>query len=103
MKAKVFDHKFDNGNDDIISNLDLKKARRVNQEAKRINVDFPAWVVESLDQEAERIGVTRQSLIKVWLVERLRAEANERASPYQLSEASFDTLMEIVHEYKSKS
>lgn len=50
MKAKVFDDKFDNGNDDIISELDLKKARRVNQETKRINVDFPAWVVESLDQ-----------------------------------------------------
>jgi hypothetical protein len=47
----------------------------VNQEQKRINVDFPAWVVESLDREAARIGVTRQSIIKVWLVERLQAEA----------------------------
>ena len=75
MKAKNFDTKFDEDADDIIDNLDVKSARRVNQEAKRINVDFPAWVVESLDREAARIGVTRQSIIKVWLVERLRAEA----------------------------
>lgn len=75
MKAKDFDVKFDEGADDIIDDLDVKSARRVNQEAKRINVDFPAWVVESLDREAARIGVTRQSIIKVWLVERLRAEA----------------------------
>lgn len=75
MKAKDFDDKFDEGADDIIEDLNIKAARRVNQEAKRINVDFPAWVVESLDREAARIGVTRQSIIKVWLVERLRAEA----------------------------
>lgn len=75
MKAKDFDSKFDEGEDDIIDDLEAKSARRVNQEAKRINVDFPAWVVESLDREAARIGVTRQSIIKVWLVERLRAEA----------------------------
>lgn len=75
MKAKDFDSKFDEGTDDIIDDLDVKTARRVNQEAKRINVDFPAWVVESLDREAARVGVTRQSIIKVWLVERLRAEA----------------------------
>lgn len=75
MKAKDFDTKFDEGAEDIIDALDVKSARRVNQEAKRINVDFPAWVVESLDREAARIGVTRQSIIKVWLVERLRTEA----------------------------
>jgi len=75
MKAKDFDSKFDESEDDIIDDLEVKSARRVNQQAKRINVDFPAWVVESLDREAARIGVTRQSIIKVWLVERLRAEA----------------------------
>jgi hypothetical protein len=75
MKAKDFDKKFDQGQKDIIDDLDLSTARRANQEQKRINVDFPAWVVESLDREAARIGVTRQSIIKVWLVERLRAEA----------------------------
>ena len=80
MKAKDFDKKFDEGQEDIIEDLDLSTARRTNQqEQKRINVDFPAWVVESLDREAARIGVTRQSIIKVWLVERLQAEsANKR-------------------------
>ena len=75
MKAKDFDKKFEEGQKDIIDDLDLSSARRVNQEQKRINVDFPAWVVESLDREAARIGVTRQSIIKVWLVERLQAES----------------------------
>ena len=79
MKAKDFDKKFEEGQEDIVDDLDLSSARRVNQEQKRINVDFPAWVVESLDREAARIGVTRQSIIKVWLVERLQAEsANKR-------------------------
>jgi hypothetical protein len=75
MKAKEFDKKFDEGKKDVIEDLDLSSARRVNQEQKRINVDFPSWVVESLDREAARVGVTRQSIIKVWLVERLKAEA----------------------------
>lgn len=75
MKAKDFDKKFDQDKKDIIDDLDLSTARRANQEQKRINVDFPAWVVESLDREAARIGVTRQSIIKVWLVERLKSEA----------------------------
>ena len=75
MKAKDFDRKFDDGREEIVDDLDLSTARRVNQEQKRINVDFPAWVVEALDREASRIGVTRQSIIKVWLVERLQAEA----------------------------
>ena len=75
MKAKDFDKKFEEGQEDIVDDLDLSSARRVNQQQKRINVDFPSWVVESLDREAARIGVTRQSIIKVWLVERLQAEA----------------------------
>ena len=75
MKAKDFDKKFDENQDDVLDDLDFSTARRVNQEQKRINVDFPAWVVESLDREAARMGGTRQSIIKVWLVERLQAEA----------------------------
>ena len=75
MKTKDFDKKFDEGQEDIIDDLDLSTARRTNLEQKRINVDFPAWVVESLDREAPRVGVTRQSIIKVWLVERLQAES----------------------------
>lgn len=75
MKAKDFDRKFDQGVEDLVDDLDLSTVRRVNQAQKRINVDFPSWVVDSLDREAARIGVTRQSIIKVWLVERIKAEA----------------------------
>ena len=70
MKAKTFDRKFDaNGN--VIGQLDPKKARRLGAQAKRVNVDFPTWMVHSLDREARRLGVTRQSLIKLWLADRL--------------------------------
>ncbi len=79
MKAKEFDEKFDKNLDDVGDDLDLSTMRRVNQEQKRINVDFPSWVIDSLDREAARIGVTRQSIIKVWLVERLQSEASNKA------------------------
>ena len=73
MKASEFDKKFDDG-ESIISELDITRARRPGEEARRINVDFPAWMVESLDKEARRIGVTRQSIIKMWLAERLQQQ-----------------------------
>ena len=78
MKAKVFDEKFDAG-DDILDVLDLTKAKRTMQDQKRVNVDFPAWMIESLDKEASRVGVTRQSIIKVWLAERLENLAANKA------------------------
>ena len=74
MKAKKFDSEFDSGKD-ITGALDLSKISRPNQEQKRVNVDFPSWMVESLDKEASRLGVTRQSIIKVWLAERLESVA----------------------------
>jgi hypothetical protein len=70
MKAKTFDRKFDSGGK-ILDEVDLSKARRVGTDAKRVNVDFPAWMVDSLDREARRLGVTRQSLIKLWLADKL--------------------------------
>ena len=70
MKARDFDEKFDVG-EDLSSDLDFSKARRLNQEPKRINVDFPTWMIESLDREAKRLGVTRQSIIKIWIAEML--------------------------------
>ena len=70
MKAREFDKKFDEG-EDISKYLDVSKARRPEQEQKRVNVDFPLWMVHSLDKEAKRLGVPRQSIIKVWLAERL--------------------------------
>jgi hypothetical protein len=70
MKAKDFDQQFDE-NIDITQSLDLSKTKRILQEQKRVNVDFPTWMIESLDREAGKLGVTRQSIIKVWLAERL--------------------------------
>ncbi|GAB6908579.1 conserved hypothetical protein [Desulfosarcina cetonica] len=70
MKAKELDKNFDEGKS-IIEHLDLSKARRPNQEQKRVNVDFPLWMIRSLDKEAKRLGVPRQSIIKIWLAERL--------------------------------
>ena len=75
MKAKDFDKKFDAGNEDIIDDLDLSSIRRPNQKPRRVNVDFPEWMIASLDKEAARLGVTRQSIIKVWLAERLESPA----------------------------
>ena len=70
MKAKDFDKKFDDGQS-IIKHVDVSKARRPEQEQKRVNVDFPLWMLQSLDKEAKRLGVPRQSVIKVWVAERL--------------------------------
>jgi hypothetical protein len=75
MKAKNFDRRFDEGKD-VSADLDLTTVRRPTQEQRRVNVDFPAWMIESLDHEAARLGVTRQSIIKVWLAERLERQAS---------------------------
>lgn len=70
MKAKEFDKRFDNGRD-ISKYLTMSKARRPGQEQKRVNVDFPLWMIHLLDKEAKRLGVPRQSIIKVWVAERM--------------------------------
>ena len=74
MKAKDLDKKFDEGKS-LLKDIDLSKARRPNQEQKRVNVDFPLWMIQSLDREAKRLGVPRQSVIKMWLAEKLRKSA----------------------------
>lgn len=71
MKARDFDKKFDAG-DDVSRHLDLSKARRPGHEQQRVNVDFPVWMVDSLDREASRLGVPRQSLIKMLIARHLQ-------------------------------
>ncbi|MGI6656963.1 MAG: type II toxin-antitoxin system BrnA family antitoxin [Desulfobulbus sp.] len=71
MKAQDFDAKFEAG-EDLTAHLDFSKARRVNQESRRVNIDFPSWVVEGLDRQAKRLGITRQALVKVWIAEKLK-------------------------------
>lgn len=75
MKAREFDDKFDAG-EDITEHLDLTASRRPGEDQRRVNVDLPAWMILSLDREARRLGVTRQSIIKVWLAERLELKAS---------------------------
>ena len=84
MKAKDFEQRFDEGVD-LTASLDLSKAKRVLQGQKRVNVDFPTWMIDSLDREASKLGVTRQSVIKIWLAERLEATASNL--PFQRTRA----------------
>ncbi len=70
MKASKFDAKFDRG-ENILDALDLSKAKRPMQQQALVSLDIPTWMLDSLDKEAARIGISRQSIIKVWLAERL--------------------------------
>jgi hypothetical protein len=79
MKAKKFDRDFDAGKD-VTSALKASRARRGKQAQKRVNVDIPVWMIEELDNEAQRLGVTRQSIIKVWLAERLERLSSKSAT-----------------------
>ena len=72
MKASEIDKKFDDNQDDILEYFDTSKIRMINEEPKRVNIDFPSWMVKSLDKEAKHIGVSRQAVIKMWLAERLQ-------------------------------
>jgi hypothetical protein len=71
MDVNELDRKFDDGEEEILGYFDMDAAKRPNRRVRRVNVDFPEWVVEALDAEARRLGVTRQSVIKVWIAERL--------------------------------
>jgi len=75
VKASDFDREFDEGKD-VTADLDRSKVRRPAQEQRRVNVDFPSWMIQSLDREARRLGVTRQSIIKVWIAERLERKVS---------------------------
>ncbi len=75
MKTEDFDKNFDNG-EDVSMQLDFTKARRPGREQRRVNVDFPVWMIESLDREAKHLGIPRQSVIKVWIAERLEQKVS---------------------------
>ena len=84
ITAKELDRRFDDG-EDISVYLDWSKATRPGLEQRRVNVDLPSWMILSLDSEAKRVGVTRQSIVKVWLAERLKAEQGA-ASPMRVDQ-----------------
>ena len=79
MNSSEFDRRFEEG-ESVLEALDLEAARRPRLEARRVNVDFPLWMVEQLDREASRLGVTRQSIIKLWLAERLESRSTASIS-----------------------
>jgi len=72
MKASKIDKVFDENQEDVLQYFDTSKIKMINEEPKRINIDFPAWMVKSLDKEARHIGVSRQAIIKMWLAEKLQ-------------------------------
>ena len=74
MKTTELDKRFDAG-EDVSDVIAWDSARRINQEPRRVNVDFPAWMVSSMDREADRLGISRQALIKAWIAERLERKA----------------------------
>ena len=73
MKASELDKKFDEDQEDVLEYFDTSKVRMINEESKRVNIDFPAWMVQSLDKEAKHVGVSRQAVIKMWLAEKLQS------------------------------
>jgi hypothetical protein len=78
ISAEELDRRFDEG-EDISAFLDWEKATRPGLEQRRVNVDLPSWMISELDKQATRIGVTRQSIIKVWLSERIKSERTEQS------------------------
>jgi len=83
MKASELDKIFDDNQEDILEYFDTSKIRMINEEPKRVNIDFPAWMVKSLDKEAKHIGVSRQAVIKMWLAEKLQSINTTTASLQQ--------------------
>ena len=83
MKALEIDKKFDDNEEDVLEYFDTKKIKMLNEEPKRVNIDFPAWMVKSLDKEAKHVGVSRQAVIKMWLAEKLQnLNTKEQATSY---------------------
>jgi hypothetical protein len=70
ISAEEFDTLFEQGAD-VIEYLSVEKAERPGLKQRRVSVDFPAWMVQELDREAKRMGITRQSVIKYWISEKL--------------------------------
>lgn len=80
MKALEMDKKFDENSEDILEHFDTSKIKMINEAPKRVNIDFPSWMVDSLDKEARHIGVSRQAVIKMWLAEKLQNLHSKSAS-----------------------
>ena len=80
MKASELDKIFDDNQEDILEHFDTSKIKMINEEPRRVNIDFPSWMVQSLDKEAKHVGVSRQAVIKMWLAEKLQSLNSTAAS-----------------------
>lgn len=80
MKTSELDKKFDDNQEDILDYFDTSNIKMINEEPKRVNIDFPSWMVSSLDKEAKHMGVSRQAVIKMWLAERLQSLNSKAAT-----------------------
>jgi len=99
ITAEELDRLVDEGKEDVLQYFDLSKARRPNLEIKRVNVDLPKWMINALDHEAERLGITRQSVIKTWLDEKIEAR---RAQPAPVGSAKRRNVAEAPRRYRAK-
>ena len=73
MKASQLDKKFDENKEDILEYFDTSKIKMINEKQRRVNIDFPEWMIQSLDKEAKHIGVSRQAVIKMWIADKLKS------------------------------
>jgi hypothetical protein len=81
ITVEEFDRLFDEASDEIDEFIDWDNARQPGLEIRRINIDLPNWMIDRLDAEARRIGVSRQALIKVWLSDRIERQKPARTPP----------------------
>jgi len=98
ISAEEFDRLFDEGGD-VSPYVDRSKARRIQPTIRRVNVDFPYWMVHALDDEAERLGITRQSVIKTWIGEKIEAR---RGQPIATGAAKRRKVAETQRRYRAK-
>jgi hypothetical protein len=72
MKTEDLDRKFDDG-EEVLQYFDTATIKRPGLEINHVDVDFPQWMLEAIDREAQRLGIQRQAVIKTWIAERLDA------------------------------
>jgi len=80
MKASKIDKVFDDNQEDILEHFDISQLKVINEDLKRVNIDIPVWMINSLDKEAKHIGISRQAVIKMWLADKLRQLQTQVAS-----------------------
>lgn len=102
ITAEELDRLVDEGKEDVLQYFDVSKARRIHPLIRRVNVDFPYWMVHALDDEAERLGITRQSVIKTWIGEMIEANRARRVGPAAAKTSARRQVAEAPRRYRAK-